>query len=422
MAYCHTSMPSMHVLSEYNLPLPMIGVPGAMRRCDCCTRFTVRQRVLMPGKPWWQYSPGCSPRPVIYWTTRVDKILTQIFLDCKPLLTPVRQVHSDGWLAYTLWRPGFDQVQLGKIELDEKDDNTTDLIVYDPPEPPRREMTPEEKWRIASALDVEAKRQIILEVVNGISAEEQEQYRLAKKQFDDMVRVFIQRLQVGLLLPDDTETPESAPADNEESEMPETIQAVETVKRYIFRRVGDFWQVAYASGEPFYLKDAKGVQYIAHLLRHPSTDIHVMELVAAVEKNQPDNVVLDEDEMTGKDDWRGDEILDDQARAEYRQRLQDLAEERQHAARLHDEATLMRIDAEVQQIESELKGSAGLGGRHRRFNTELDNARTKVQKQIKSALHKIRASDRALFEHLQSALATGVYCRYDPVPGIKWET
>ncbi|MBN1891040.1 MAG: hypothetical protein JW850_23795 [Thermoflexales bacterium] len=344
-------------------------------------------------------------------------------MDCKPLLTPVRQIHGEGWFAYTLWQPGFDQVQLGKIELDEKDDNITDLIAHDPPDPPRREMTPEEKWRIASSLDAEVRRQTVLEIVGNISSEEQEQYRLIKKRFDDMVRVFMQRLQVGLLLSDDAGTPESALADNEElAEMPDAMQAAETPQRYIFRKAGDYWQVAYAGIESFYLKDAKGVQYIAHLLRHPSTDIHVMELVTAVEKNQPDDTVLDGDEITDKDDWRGDEILDSQARTEYRQRLQDLAEERQHAARSHDEATLMRVDAEVQQIESELQSAGGLGGRHRRFNTELDNARTKVQKQIKSVLHKIRASDRALFEHLQNALATGVYCRYDPAHGIEWET
>lgn len=48
-----------------------------------------------------------------------------------------------------------------------------------------------------------------------------------------------------------------------------------------FCREGDFWTIAY-DGRLVRLKDAKGMQYLAQLLRHPGRRFHVRELAAAV--------------------------------------------------------------------------------------------------------------------------------------------
>ena len=48
-----------------------------------------------------------------------------------------------------------------------------------------------------------------------------------------------------------------------------------------FCREGDFWTIAY-DGRLVRLKDAKGMQYLAQLLRHPGRRFHVCELAAAV--------------------------------------------------------------------------------------------------------------------------------------------
>jgi len=50
---------------------------------------------------------------------------------------------------------------------------------------------------------------------------------------------------------------------------------------WLFCHEGDFWTIAYG-GRLMRLKDAKGLRYLAHLLRHPGRRFHVSELVAVV--------------------------------------------------------------------------------------------------------------------------------------------
>src|SRR5262249_62035552 len=50
----------------------------------------------------------------------------------------------------------------------------------------------------------------------------------------------------------------------------------------VFRRDGDVWTIAY-EGKGVRLKDAKGVQYIACLLRRPGAEFHCADLAAGGE-------------------------------------------------------------------------------------------------------------------------------------------
>src|SRR5277367_3919282 len=49
----------------------------------------------------------------------------------------------------------------------------------------------------------------------------------------------------------------------------------------IFRKEDEFWTVGYG-GRTFRLKDTKGFAYLAHLLRHPGTEFHVLDLVGGM--------------------------------------------------------------------------------------------------------------------------------------------
>jgi hypothetical protein len=46
----------------------------------------------------------------------------------------------------------------------------------------------------------------------------------------------------------------------------------------IFRKEGEYWTVGYGNSA-VRLKDTKGFAYLAHLLRHPRTEFHVLDLV-----------------------------------------------------------------------------------------------------------------------------------------------
>src|SRR6202171_3561597 len=106
----------------------------------------------------------------------------------------------------------------------------------------------------------------------------------------------------------------------------------------IFHKEGEFWTVGYR-GKFFRLKDTKGLGYLAHLLRHPTAEFHVLDLAGGI-SNQRDD---DETSLPrGEEDLEtpaihvttlGDagELLDEQAKATYRRRLAELREELEEA-------------------------------------------------------------------------------------------
>src|ERR1700722_9151483 len=59
------------------------------------------------------------------------------------------------------------------------------------------------------------------------------------------------------------------------------VPSVDRAGNGVFRREGEFWTIAYR-GKPFRLKDSKGLGYIAHLLRHPGVEFHVLDLVGGI--------------------------------------------------------------------------------------------------------------------------------------------
>jgi hypothetical protein len=105
-----------------------------------------------------------------------------------------------------------------------------------------------------------------------------------------------------------------------------------TPRRVLFRRQGEYWTVG-AEAEPFALKDSKGLQYLAELLRHPGTERHAADLVARVNPADPEargqagpREAAGETALPPASDDAG-ALLDPQAKAAYRSRVEDLREE-----------------------------------------------------------------------------------------------
>jgi hypothetical protein len=97
----------------------------------------------------------------------------------------------------------------------------------------------------------------------------------------------------------------------------------------VFRRAGDWWWVG-LTGEPFRVKDTKGMRYLAALLRHPGQELHVMVLAADHGLGHPApgaRAMADGDLRVG-DPGDAGEMLDAEARAAYRSRLAELRDER----------------------------------------------------------------------------------------------
>src|ERR1700691_137548 len=83
------------------------------------------------------------------------------------------------------------------------------------------------------------------------------------------------------------------------------VSKIPIAKKGIFTREGEYWTVGYG-GKSFRLKDTKGLGYLAHLLRHPAAEFHVLDLVGGIAGQR-------EDDETGQSVHglpRGDEDLE----------------------------------------------------------------------------------------------------------------
>ena len=173
-----------------------------------------------------------------------------------------------------------------------------------------------------------------------------------------------------------------------------------------FRKEGEYWTVGY-SNTAFRLKDTKGFAYLAHLLRHPGTEFHVLDLVGGMAAGGGDEPKLrmprGDDELqkaainiTGLGD--AGEMLDEQAKSAYRRRLSELREELEEAKEFGNTERAEKAEAEIDALTSELSRAVGLGGRDRRAGSASERARQSVAKSIKSVLERIAQSDAAVGE------------------------
>ena len=183
------------------------------------------------------------------------------------------------------------------------------------------------------------------------------------------------------------------------------------------RREGNYWTVSFG-GETFRLKDSKSLRVIAHLIRNPGYQFHARELAALDSPQQQIEQHFDENVGAAVSTDLGDAgvVLDAQAVAEYRRRLQDLRPELEEAARCNDlgRVSLLREEAEV--LTAELTAGVGFQGRERRTSSHSERARLSVFKNIRGAIEKIREANPALGRHLANSIKTGFLCSYSPDP------
>lgn len=183
----------------------------------------------------------------------------------------------------------------------------------------------------------------------------------------------------------------------------------------VFRREGEYWSIVY-DGDTFRLRDSKGLRYLARLLAAPGEELHALDLVGADAvgvREAPVNAGL---EVGGFGDAGA--LLDAQAKAAYRQRLEELREEIEEAESWNDPERAARAREEKEFIARELSAAVGLGGRDRRAASAAERARVNVTRAIKSALSRIEGQSPALGDHLKRTVRTGTFCSYAPDPRL----
>jgi tetratricopeptide (TPR) repeat protein len=190
----------------------------------------------------------------------------------------------------------------------------------------------------------------------------------------------------------------------------------------VFRKEGDYWTIRY-NGTVLRLKDSKGLQYIARLLRDPGREFHVADLLAAIEEPQAGDSAGAQVTKTRSNGPRGARVSglpDGKAKAAYRERLQQLHAELDEAERFNDLLRATSAREEIDCLTSELAGRYGVAGLERVSNQPIEQIRKAVTNRIHAALVKIRKETPPLARHLSNAIKTGTFCAYRPENPTPW--
>jgi hypothetical protein len=163
---------------------------------------------------------------------------------------------------------------------------------------------------------------------------------------------------------------------------------------------------------------AKGLHYIAYLLRHPGQEFHALDLVGlGLEAGGREQT----SRLRPVPGDQGLPVLDGPAKIAYRQRLAELRDELDEAERFNDPGRADRARQKMDAITEQLAAAVGLGGRDRHAASSSERARSAVTRVVKAALNRILDHDAALGRHLTTSIKTGTFCSYAPdEPPAPW--
>jgi len=194
-----------------------------------------------------------------------------------------------------------------------------------------------------------------------------------------------------------------------------------TGEESLFLRQNDYWIIRY-HGHAALLESTRGLRYLAVLLRDPGREFHVRELLARpIDASNPGAVAANGRVTSGL--YGGVPVLDAQAKAECKCRVNDLRQDLDQAERFNDLQRKTEVQDELQAIADHLASAVGLGGRDRRTSSNAERARSAVTKCIKKAIRKIGEVIPSLGYHLAARIKTGYFCSYNPHPDrpVAWK-
>lgn len=192
----------------------------------------------------------------------------------------------------------------------------------------------------------------------------------------------------------------------------------------VFCNKGEYWTVGFQDREAF-IKDRKGLRYVADLLRCPGVEIHALDLVTGGPRSAEPILVDEADLPPAAIKWRPSRddrhsagnagpMLDRRAMSEYRRRLAELRMELNAAEANGDEERASRAEEETKALERELKRALGIGGRQRLAADPAERARVNVTRTIRLAIGRLEEISPDFGRHLDESIKTGSFCCYRP--------
>ena len=193
--------------------------------------------------------------------------------------------------------------------------------------------------------------------------------------------------------------PAPAPVSRKSGSPPSSLRpSAPAAQEITLAQEGDVWRIGSSAGGIAVLKDAKGLHYLAELVRNPGRELHVTQLADMLEP-------------------AGDAgpVLAAKAKDGYRRRLEDLREHLEEARRFNDEARASRAEEEIDALVEQLSKAMGLGGRDRKVGSHVERARINVQRRLKDVLRRVEEQDTALGRYLSVTIKTGIWCVFIPI-------
>jgi hypothetical protein len=136
----------------------------------------------------------------------------------------------------------------------------------------------------------------------------------------------------------------------------------------------------------FSLRDTKGLTYIQRLLQHPGEEFHALDLMtgpaisasSAVDSDATVAQLRERADVSVREIGDAGEMLDEQAKLQYRRRLHELTEELEDLRERGAHARAEAVASEIDFIQHEVARAVGLGGRNRRAGSAAERARLNV--------------------------------------------
>lgn len=183
---------------------------------------------------------------------------------------------------------------------------------------------------------------------------------------------------------------------------------------------GEYWTVSHR-GAVVRLRDGDGVRYLAYLIERPGVEVHALELATfgrGARRGGPEATDAgDGDELSARGDDGAGPLIDAEARAAYKRRIEDLRGEIEEATGWGDRERAAKAQSELDALARELSRAVGLGGRERKAGSSAERARVAVTMRVRATLKKLAEANAALGEHLDACVRTGAFCSYSPRTG-----
>lgn len=177
----------------------------------------------------------------------------------------------------------------------------------------------------------------------------------------------------------------------------------------VFQREGAVWHFTFA-GTSAVAGDLRGLHYLSQLLREPGRNISAIDLSA-------NRSGIDPRSINGSDG----ELIDDEAKRDYRRRSEELQHELAVAEANHDFGNIEKLQEELNALTTELARATGLGGRLRE-KSDVQRVRKSVSMAVSRATDRITEVHQSLGKHLNAFVIPGTVFRYEPDPAINWLT